>query len=367
MKIHFQCECGKQFKVNAAHSGRKSRCPDCGVLFMVPLDTAEGSYMPVAPVVERPARQDAFSSSDSDAPPLARSPLPETETPTSGPSQESPGDELGRVWTETPLADRMERQDALGKKKEVDWDALEKDYTSAFRYPFKPRARMVLVLAAVMVGALNVLTGIPFLGVFAFLMLCAMFFYYVSFCLLIVSETCEGAEDSPEWPNAEVFAPTMRIVGVVILCFAPMLFCMAQDRSISIFEWQTAWGLAKNVCLAAALCYLPMAFLSVSFHRTFLAAGPRIVLPAARACGTDYLALTLYVLSLTFVALGVGHVTALIRVLAARIPFAGFPISSLLAIPAFAVNLFFAMVVSRMLGLLYRRHRKEIDWEGGLT
>jgi len=367
VKIHFRCECGRQFKVDSAHSGRKSRCPDCGVLFIVPLDTAEGSYMPVAPVVQRPREKDAFSAPDHDAAPLEKSPLPETETPVSHQSTESPDDELGRVWTETPLADRMEREDALGRKKEIDWESLEKDYTSAFRYPFKPRARMFLGLAALMVGMLNMLCGIPLLGFFAWILLFAMFFYNTSFCMLIVSETCEGAEDSPEWPTANVLAPTMRIVCVVILFLLPMVFCMAKDGSVSIFQWETSWGIAKILCLLAALYFLPMAFLSISFHGSLLAAGPRTVVPAMRACGTDYVAVTVYVIGLTLIAFGVSYVTSLCRAFVGRMHFLGFLVSSALAIPAFAIDLFFAMVVSRMLGLLYRRHRKELGWEEDLS
>ena len=197
LKIHFQCECGKQFKVDSTHSGRKSRCPDCGVLFVVPLDTAEGSYMPVAPVVERPAgslpverthREDSPShldvfqpfapeehspqESDSasgekpgtpsslEAPPtdalspvrtsVKRSagkdlpPIGVTGDAESSVSTDVPDDELGKVWTDDPINPFAERRKAR-ETDEREPGRLETGYWTAFRYPLRSRSRTMLV------------------------------------------------------------------------------------------------------------------------------------------------------------------------------------------------------------------------------
>ena len=41
MSIHFNCDCGKGFRVSEKHAGRHAKCPDCGKVLVVPqVDTS---------------------------------------------------------------------------------------------------------------------------------------------------------------------------------------------------------------------------------------------------------------------------------------------------------------------------------------
>ena len=363
MHIHFRCECGRQFKAASGDSGRKSRCPDCGVVFIVPLDTAEDGYMPLAPVVERPDR--------TEIPPPA-TPAPEKrdhrEAPTPPASPGPPESEPIGLFIEgrRPLHEKEDRP-------------LDMSYWTAFRYPLKEPARLMLLSAGFLfsffLGFLLLLlvatAGAPAMAVPFFLALRALiavflflvFSFLGSFCVSIMLSTCSEEENPPPWPSIgelwhEVVKPGLRLIAVALISFLPLLVCMLREREYSVFGGVGLVRVLKPVFFFAGVFYMPMATLAAFFFGNTLSANPLAVITAIARTGRDYLALT--GLAAGVALLGLAGL-ALLR--ESGQPRAGLALAWLVFFIFLSFALYVAMVISRMLGLLYRRNRGKMGWD----
>ena len=366
---YFRCECGRQFKVAADKRGRRAQCPECQVVFVVPAGDLDDDYMPLAVVVERLQRLPERPSSRALPCP------PERPAPAVG---EAPED-LSGMWDDYPR-DLVAPARASGGTGEGSVP-LEMGYWTALAYPLKPRARLMVLIAAIMFattggfwslmitplldphGANSAFLLVAILAVVPFFMIYA---FFASFCLSIITNTCNEEDEVPDWPAFldfwdDVARPSLRLLFLAMVCFLPFFICVSLGGGISLDPNGGALAFLALVLLVAGILYFSMALLASYSFETMLAANPVTVVRAIMRAGGDYLLLSGLLIAVSVT--GLGMLRTLVGLLGATAFGGSWLAAMLLCFPPFIVALYTGMVLSRMLGLLYRRNRDKLGWD----
>ena len=219
-----------------------------------------------------------------------------------------PDDELGRVWTADPVNPFGEHRREIAQGDERGPDKLDTAYHTAFQYPFKSGARLMLIIGTLLFANaagfwLMIMVPLfapagfhPIFTVFALvatLPVCLILAFFANFCLAIVADTAGGEEDAPHWPDfldfwAAIIRPAFRLLVVASLPVCPSLVCLAlRSRSASPAVGAVWAGLAV-LFLIIGLAYTPMAILASTFFGSIASANPAVVVHAIRRTGLDY-------------------------------------------------------------------------------
>jgi len=210
-----------------------------------------------------------------------------------------------------------------------------------FGYAFRGGGKYILLIGAALFVVSDLLMFAPVIGVLAQLFL---FGYFCAIYFQVIESSATGGAEAPYFPETahladDIILPMFRVIAVWLVCFGPTLaYAVFGDPESPLLL----------VVLAAGVVYFPMAMLGVAVLGYFGALSPHIVLPAIfRAGGLYWLAV--FVLLMLYLGLAFVEGT-----LASR------PILSSLVTAL--LGMYVMMTNGRMLGLIYRERRDEMNW-----
>jgi len=392
MTLRFRCQCGSRFNVDDSKRGRKGKCPVCGARLRIPTrGSPDGRSVPAAilsppppPAPEPPPTPpEELLTLAEDEPTETHEPIRHVDALLEDDEleemEELEADEeyLSVVDEEPPPPEDdsiLAPIDLNGRRTLKDPEkGRTRSFLSAFIYPLSGKGIGMIILAALIfpicIGICRLAMIAPLIGFVGLLGAIAVSAYIVSFYMSVVSETCRGQEVVPNWPdfaNAwnEIFRPYFRLIGATIISFLPAFVCIviaAKMGDESLPSVGDVSGSPRTVFFVGialgvgGILYLPMAVLGVSAIDSVLAAMPNIVLPAIARSIVDYVLLAIIAVLNGLALIGITW-------LATRLAPESVIVPLLLALPAFAINAYFTMVLTRMMGLLYRRNDEKIQW-----
>ena len=244
----------------------------------------------------------------------------------------------------TPLA-----MDAAG---EAEQKPFVPQALHAFQYPLQGDGLILIISGGVFLAVIDLVSIVAISG---FLVVFGTG-YLVAFLRRIITSSANGEERMPDWPDITDFAEDIRVpfwqfIATAVFSFAPVIFlyvyALVWAQPADSF-WLTP---ALFAGLAVSCTYFPMAFLALAMYETLAALNPVLIVLSILNIWRGY-ALTLLLLGVA-VLIRWGGEHALHHIL---------PIPIL---PTLIVNIFglYLLVVEvRLLGVLYRTHRRDLDW-----
>ena len=180
--------------------------------------------------------------------------------------------------------------------------------------------------------------------------------YLLIFFGRMLADSAMGQEDHPRfptWNRVEILEELARwiwagLMGAAVGGLPAMLFWV-NCGDLDALDWFIFFDL-----VVLGVSYAQMALMAALFHDSLIAANPYTVCVAIGRIGWNYLLPCL----VTATAILAG-VTAWVLVLY-RSPGVGWGVVGLWA--CWVLTLYLAMVLSRMLGFLYARHAKLLNW-----
>lgn len=234
----------------------------------------------------------------------------------------------------------------------------------AFTFPFRGNGLYILAIGAVGMAALEYLERVALFGrLFLFLITKVLLTGYLyAFMQKIIQCTARGEEKPPSWPDfsgfwEDMLQPYLQLLGCFAFCFGPAI-----ALNLWLGWWDPIMGVLTGtapdpfklaivlLALLTGACYFPMALLAVSMFDSLAGLNPRLVIPSMFQAKMEYL-VVLLVSAGVFVMIVVKAV-ALIYI----------PIPILPSLVSAGVSLYLFMVEVRLLGLLYRAKRHELEW-----
>ncbi len=227
---------------------------------------------------------------------------------------------------------------------------------TAFAYPFKKERKYILIGAIVCYNIFNVVwTYVPLWygrGILTIL----FFGYWYSYLQNIITTTGYGDDTEPSLPEAsysDLIGPVIQMFATTALCFFP---------AVALLLWGFFSGNLTDpdspvpvktlllVLIPLSCLYYPMAVLAMAISDSVSGINPMVVIPAIIKTPLQYLVACLFLGAVVgFYAVGkFGLVLVLPGLVATAI--------------GSCVWLYFMMVMSRVLGLLYFYNREEFGW-----
>jgi hypothetical protein len=192
--------------------------------------------------------------------------------------------------------------------------------------------------------------------------------YVFSYMQIILSSSALGDEEMPNWPEYDgwwdsAIGPYLRLLAIGLACIAPANLCL----------WY-AGGTGRMLffpLLIVGCLYLPMALLAVAVDDSLLGLNPMLILPSIFRVPAAYL-VTCLLFGMMVIGFGalVQLADYLAQLLAGPPPPFRLPVISpgraqppfLSQILATFLSLYFAVVVMRLLGLLYYTQKDRLGW-----
>jgi len=337
-----RCECKRVLSYRPELAGKVVKCPGCSAKIRLP--EAEPAALPARPTsVEE---QDLQLERNEDEIPLAASVPTSDGTAPSGvslPPYEPPS-WAGARRSATATSDR-------GAAAQDYWSALP----GAFRFPLKGEGLIALIV------------GVIFLTVAHYLMFMAAFFpllgivlaggiyivgtgYFAGYLMTIIERTAHGETDAPGWPDLtdwqeNALKPFVFVLALGILGIGPSIAYryFAHEPNVAI----------NYALLAAGLFYMPMGLLCVALVNDYAGLSP---VPVIRAIlnvpGRYSVAWVLVTFSIVAQILGAGLIAQV------PIPIVGAMLQQ-------TVSCYFLFVAARILGLLYYKSNRQLNWLAG--
>lgn len=219
----------------------------------------------------------------------------------------------------------------------------------AFSYPFRDGGGLILLVTAAGLLLLNVVARIagfaPILGLGALAIL-AVFVngYLFLYVKQVILASVDGKESPPNWPgigDGSIIASFFQLFCLCALCFGPAVLWR-------ILGPDPGNGLVAVLLAAAGMIYFPMGQIGLALADTLAGLHPAVILPSILKSPGAYSVSVLMVAASGAVQLG-GEAAA-----------EALPIPLL---PTFAVqflSLYLLVFVARVLGIMYRLHRKDL-------
>jgi uncharacterized protein YhhL (DUF1145 family) len=225
----------------------------------------------------------------------------------------------------------------------------------AFQFPLVGRGWGILIgggLINAFLGFSLGLGGLVF-PIPALLISFVILSYFWRFLLSIVTETAEGQDEMPEWPDLgaldETIAPVFRLVAALALCFWPAII----GRLLGPLP-----GPVMLLLNLLGVALLPMHVLILALGGRLSDLNPLVVWPAILRAGFPYV-IAVGVLAITVAIQGGG--SALVGILSV-VGIAGGLLTGLIAMTlAGSLSIYFLAVQMRMIGLMYRSRRSALD------
>jgi hypothetical protein len=308
--------------------------------------------------------------------------LPEIE-PAAPPARAAPSQEqdlqLEREETDVPLASSLQTSDATGPSgnslppyEPPSWAAARRsapatsdrgaaaeDYWSAlpgaFEFPLKGDGLIALIVGVIFLTAEHYLMFMAALFPLLGLVLAGGIGiigtgYFAGYLMTIMERTAHGEKDAPGWPDLNdwqenALQPFVFLLALSILCIGPWVAYarFAHEPNVAI----------TYALLAAGLFYMPMGMLCVALVNNYAGLNPVLVIRAIRSVPGRYSVVwALVIFCIAAQTMGAGLIAAL------PIPIVGTILEE-------AVSCYFLFVAARVLGLLYHKSSRQLDWLAG--
>ncbi|MFO7870517.1 MAG: DUF4339 domain-containing protein [Kiritimatiellia bacterium] len=222
-------------------------------------------------------------------------------------------------------------------------------FLKAFAYPFNPKGIWMLVLGGIFFTLLKMLQ-IGLIGFFIGLFATA---FFISYMFKVVRASAEGKKEMPEWPNvlgygADIWWPLPAMLAIILIAFGPGIACFLAAPFVTGFGAPLL--VIGAVSMVAGGLYFPMAFLAAAMG-TRLYLKPHVITASIfRVFGT-------YVFAPAVLGI-VGAVNAIEYFTTVEL----FHPLVVYVIDIFA-SFYFAIVESRILGLLYFKRSERLGWD----
>ena len=230
---------------------------------------------------------------------------------------------------------------------------------SAFLFPFKGGGLVFLICGALFFGFLDFLDRYG--GLFSIGLKVVYGGYLFSFMQKIIQTAAQGSEEPASWPDVtefwqDIVQPFLQLLATGLVCFGPAVFVAVWLR-VDLFAFlfspdaiDPVKGIAFLATLLAGAAYFPMAVLAVAMFDRVFALSPTVVIPAIVRVPLEYLT----VLVIMAVIMGIKAASQYAATLLV-IPF----------LPTFlasSLGIYFLIVQTRLLGLMYYARRDTLGW-----
>jgi len=333
-----RCECKRLLSYRPELAGKVVKCPGCSAKIRLP--DAEPAAPPAraAPQEQGELRLERDIQAASSAPALggpapSRSTIPPDEPPTWATARRS------ATATSDPAAAAQDF-----------WGALP----DAFGFPLRGEGFVELIVGVIVLTAVHyfvlIVERFSFTGlILAFIGGAVGIGYFAGYLMTIIERTARGEKDAPGWPDLDDWQENALKPFAFMLVLG--LFCIGPSIAYRYYVNEPNELLALAL-LAAGLFYMPMGVLSVALVNDYAGLDPVPVIRAIRSVLGRYSIVWLLVM-FCYVAQRVGGELA-----------AELPIPILGTVLQQAVICYFMFVAARILGLLYLKSRRELDWLG---
>ncbi|MEE8239867.1 MAG: hypothetical protein V3R16_01250 [Nitrospirales bacterium] len=218
----------------------------------------------------------------------------------------------------------------------------------SFRYPLTCSGMILIITGSLFFLFLNVMMFLPFIGIMVVIF---AFGYLTAFMFKIINDTAEGGENPPDWPGCsdfwiDIVKPFVHTLSCSVMSFIPLLALLYLraidhvDVPLILFLAAVAWG----------LLYSPMALLAIALFKTVDALNPVFIVRSIFKVGPRYLGISALLIL-------IWGLSALVGKLSGNIAYVGFLLSGF-------VGMYFTMVSTRMIGLMYYTNTMTLNWFG---
>jgi hypothetical protein len=339
-----RCGCKRMLSYRAELAGKVVKCPGCSARIRLP--EAPPAAAPAAPPARAPdeGRDLELETEAADIPLAASVPTWEGAAPSDAPppSRAPPAE----VWVRRP-APAVPKPGAAAQDY---WRALP----GAFRFPLTADGAVALIAGVVFLTVAHYvmwLAAFSLLGlVLAGVIYIAGMGYVAGYLMTIIERTAHGDLDPPDWPDLSdweetVLKPFGYLLGLCILGVGPSIAYHYLAR-------EPVTAVARAI-LAVGLFYMPMGMLCVALANDFAGLNP---VPVIRAiCSVPGRYFVAWVLVVACVAAEIWGSAWVARI---QIPILGTVLHE-------AVSCYFLFVAVRILGLLYSKSARQLNWLAG--
>ena len=241
----------------------------------------------------------------------------------------------------------LKTQSAPGAKQE---QSFFRRLPSAFAYPFHGDGVILLVAGAIFYSIAAFLAS---RAVMALAGILVMFFctgYLISYYQSILETSANGEDKMPDWPDfsnlGALFVPYLQFAGCFLAAFGPaiLLNMLAAPHA----AWRP-WAVGLAVVFGCS--YFPMAFTAVAMADSIAGVNPLVIVPSILKILPSYLVTVLLLIAVLGAQWGAQELLDRIH----SVPIAPSLLSQFL-------GLYLVTVIMRILGLLYRCHKDQLQW-----
>jgi hypothetical protein len=169
--------------------------------------------------------------------------------------------------------------------------SFSRELRRALAYPFRGKGVLVLIVAAMIFGALDLLTlGLRvILGIFGIIIGMVINAVAVgglfSYAQNIINATAIGDDEPPDLPGLEdLWGNLFKLLGVTLASFGPALVV----AYFAISQELPAAGIALIPAVIFGCFYFPMAFLAVAINDNVMSCNPLVVVPSILKVPVEY-------------------------------------------------------------------------------
>jgi hypothetical protein len=333
-----RCECKRLLSYRPELAGKVVKCPRCSAKIHLPEPEPAAPPAQAAPQEEGELRLETDIQAASTAPASGGTPPPDITVPPYEPP----------TWA-TARRSATAASDPAAAAQDF-WGVLP----DAFGFPLKGEGFIALIVGVIF---LTVVHYLELIAAFWFLGIIAVFIgvvigtgYFAGYLMTIIERTAHGEKDAPGWPDLDdwqenALKPFVFVLALGILCIGPSV-------AYRHFAREPNEALAQAL-LAAGLFYMPMGVLCVALSNDYAGLNPVPVIRAIRSVPGRYSIVWVLVM-FCYVAQGLGGGLA-----------AALPIPILGTLLQQAVICYFLFVAARILGLLYLKSGRQLDWLAG--
>jgi hypothetical protein len=218
-------------------------------------------------------------------------------------------------------------------------------FLDALSYPVRGSGWIMILMGAIFSVVLDLLQFAPLIGIAVTLF---SYGYFGAFYLDIISTTMTDRDEVPDWPSFssfidDILSPFIRLVGLVLISFLPVLALLFADQ-------KDPWFIPAMIAAVVYGCF----YFRWPFSRR------RRLAVSVRPCLTSSSLLSFapfWGCLLAVVALVVGVVICgVAQAFTANVPYFGWFLTA-------AVALYSLMFQGRLIGLIYRTKCHKLGWE----
>lgn len=238
-------------------------------------------------------------------------------------------------------------EDAKAKRAAAAEQALSNHPLEAWRFPFRGEGLILLIGGAGFLALASVMKSVILL---TGLVIVFSTGYLLAYSQKIIASTAHGEHRPPPWPDFSDFM--QDILPPIWQAFVLMvLYCLPIGLARRFLPDEQLVTLLAVLGLGLLAIFLvPMAWLAVTLKDTLAALSPHFVIPSLLRLPGAYAAMVLQMTGLVLADLGL------------RWALRKLPVPVLPSLLSSFVSVYFLMVASRMLGMLYHRNRERLDW-----